>query len=87
MKPILITLFLLLSACSTQQSVVSIPTVYTSTWKQEHDEEITTNCKNESIKITLVLYEMYNREWSESDVMRVEHLIFMSCLKYNNLVI
>lgn len=79
MKSILITLFLLLSACSTQQ-----PVVYTSTWKQEHDELVTKECREEAVHLTLVMFEAYNRTWSIEDVMRVENLIFMSCLKYNN---
>lgn len=82
MKSILITLFFLISACSTQQSVV-----YSSTWKQEHDEEVQNTCRKEAVHLTLVMYEAHNRIWSVQDVMRVEHLIFMTCLKYNNLVI
>lgn len=84
MKSTLITLFFLLSACSTQQSVVSIPVVYTSTWKQEHDAEVTEECREQAAHLTLVMFEAHNRTWSVEDVMRVEHLIFMSCLKYNN---
>lgn len=79
MKTTLIALFFLLSACSTQESVV-----YSSTWKQEHDELVSKECREEAVYLTLVMFEAHNRTWSVEDVMRVEHLIFMSCLKYNN---
>lgn len=81
MKPILITLFFLLSACSTQSKY---ETIYTSTWKQEHDEEVMKTCREEAVHLTLVMFEAHGRVWTVQDVMRVEHLIFMSCLKYNN---
>lgn len=87
MKSILITLFFLLSACSTQQPVGSIPVVYTSTWKQEHDDLVTKECRDEAIHLTLVMFEAHGRVWGVEDVMRIENFVFLSCLKYNNQVI
>lgn len=84
MKSILIALFFILSACSTQQPVGSIPTVYTSTWKQDYDNAVMIKCRNEAIHFTLLMYEARTEEWSTEDVMRVEHFVFTSCLKYNN---
>lgn len=82
MKSILIALFLLLSACSTQPLVV-----YSSTWKQDYDEAVMSKCKDEATKITWAVFEAHGNTWSMEDVMRVEHFVFLSCLSYNNLVI
>lgn len=82
MKPILITLFFLLSACSTQPLVL-----YSSTWKQDYDEAVMSKCKDEATKITWLMFEADGNTWSMEDVMRVENFVFVSCLKYNNLVI
>lgn len=79
MKSTLITLFFLLSACSTQPLVV-----YSSTWKQDYDNAVMIKCKNEAVNFTLLMYESRTEEWSTEDVMRVEHFVFVSCLKYNN---
>ena len=83
MKPILITLFFLLSACSHKEHAV----LYTSSWKQGYDEAVMSKCKDEATKITWVMFEAHGNTWSMEDVMRVEHFVFVSCLKYNNLVI
>ena len=85
MKSILISICIFLSSCSLQekQSIV-----YTSTWKQESDSVIMQDCKQEDIYLTLVMYEAnIEQQWDKQDVMRMEHLIYMSCLRYNNLVI
>ena len=85
MKSILISICIFLSSCSLQekQSIV-----YTSTWKQESDSAIMQDCKQEAVYLTLVMYEAnIEQQWNKQDVMRMEHLIYMSCLRYNNLVI
>jgi len=86
MKIFFLAALLLISACTTKSN----PVVYTSTWREEWQNEILEKCSSESHILTLRIYESKlaaGYELTQADVMQLQRMLMESCLKYYGLFI
>ena len=86
MKIFFLAALLLISACTTKPN----PVVYTSTWREEWQNEILEKCSSESHLLALRIYESKlaaGIELTQEDVMQLQKILMESCLVHFNLVI
>jgi hypothetical protein len=86
MKIFFLAALLLISACTTKPNDV----IYTSSWREEWQNEILEKCSSESHLLTLRIYESKlaaGYELTQADVVQLQKILMESCLKYYGLFI
>jgi hypothetical protein len=86
MKIFFLAALLLISACTTKP----VEVIYTSTWREQWQNEILEKCSSESHLLTLRIYESKiaaGYELTQVDVVQLQKMLMQGCLVYFNVVI
>ena len=86
MKIFFIAALLLISACTTKP----VEVIYTSTWREDWQNEILEKCSSESQLLTLRIYESKlaaGYELTQADVIQLQKMLMDSCVNYYGIVI
>jgi len=86
MKIFFLAALLLISACTTKVN----PVLYTSTWREEWQNEILEKCSSESHLLTFRIAEAKlaaGYELTQADVMQLQKMLMGSCLVHFKVVI
>jgi hypothetical protein len=86
MKIFFLAALLLISACTTKP----VEVIYTSTWREEWQNEILEECNSESHLFTMLVVRGkidsgYNL--TVEDISHIKKMLLQSCLKYHGLFI
>lgn len=86
MKIFFLAALLLISACTNKPADV----IYTSTWREEWQNEILEKCSSESHLLTFRIAEAKlaaGYELTQADVMQLQKMLMDSCVNYYGIVI
>ena len=86
MKIFFLAALLLISACTTKH----VEVIYTSTWREEWQNEILEKCSSESHLLTFRIAEAKlaaGYELAQADVMQLQRMLMDSCVNYYGIVI
>jgi hypothetical protein len=86
MKIFFLSALLLISACTTKSNTV----VYTSTWREQWQNEILEKCNSESHLLTFRIAEAKiasGYELTQADVMQLQKMLMGSCVNYYGITI